>query len=245
MASEKTGIRHAMRILVVSETGNVGGILAQQLGRTGIPFDQAAKADFRAYVQAYTYAALLLALPAPAGLLATIRRRGDKLPLLAFSTGDSAARAELYELGADDVLAPSCQAEELAARIRAVVRRHCGYASSELIAGAARLRLGRMEVALRDTVVPLTPKEYGILELLFLRPGQVHAKATIMNHIYGAEEEPAVRTLDVIVCKLRKKLAVHGAPELVATVWGSGLALRELSPEGAALTSALPQLDAA
>ena len=49
-----------------------------------------------------------------------------------------------------------------------------------------------------------------------------------MNHVYGAEEGPALRTLDVIVCKLRKKLAASGAPDLVATVWGSGLTLRDV-----------------
>jgi DNA-binding response OmpR family regulator len=98
----------------------------------------------------------------------------------------------------------------------------------ELRAGAAELRLGRMEVVLRGQPVPLTPKEYAILELLFLRRGVVHAKPAIVNHVYGAEEGPALRTLDVIVCKLRKKLACFGAPELVATVWGSGLTLREL-----------------
>ena len=76
--------------------------------------------------------------------------------------------------------------------------------------------------------VALTPKEYAILELLFLRRGVVHSKPAIVNQIYGAEDGPALRTLDVIVCKLRKKLAFHGAPDLVATVWGSGLILREL-----------------
>ena len=99
-------------------------------------------------------------------------------------------------------------------------------------AGAAALRLGRMEVVVRGRPVPLTPKEYGILELLFMRRGVVHSKPAIVNQVYGAEEGPALRTLDVIVCKLRKKLAACGAPDLVATVWGSGLILNEL-PEPA------------
>jgi two-component system cell cycle response regulator CtrA len=98
----------------------------------------------------------------------------------------------------------------------------------DLRAGAAELRLGCMEVVVHGRAVALTPKEYAILELLFLRRGVVHAKPAIVNHVYGAEEGPALRTLDVIVCKLRKKLAAHGAPELVATVWGSGLTLRDV-----------------
>jgi two-component system cell cycle response regulator CtrA len=126
------------------------------------------------------------------------------------------------------VISPDCDAAELAALLRAIVRRNHGHASRELRAGAAALQLGRMEVLIRGRPVPLTPKEYGILELLFMRRGVVHSKPAIVNQVYGAEEGPALRTLDVIVCKLRKKLAAHGAPELVATVWGSGLTLRDV-----------------
>ena len=85
-----------------------------------------------------------------------------------------------------------------------------------------------MELVVHGRSVALTPKEYAILELLFLRRGVVHSKPAIVNQIYGAEDGPALRTLDVIVCKLRKKLAACGAPDLVATVWGSGLMLHEL-----------------
>jgi two-component system cell cycle response regulator CtrA len=144
---------------------------------------------------------------------------------------DGPARAALLDAGADDVVPPDCEAVELAARLRVLARRRDpANRSSELRAGAAVLRLGRMEVEVRGRPVPLTPKEYAILEMLFLRQGIVHAKAAIVNHVYGAEDGPALRTLDVIVCKLRKKLAAAGAGDLVATVWGSGLMLRDLPP---------------
>jgi two-component system cell cycle response regulator CtrA len=217
-----------MRILVVTETGATGSALTQQLARSAVAYDCAARGDTQAYLQAYDYDALLLALPAPGPLLAFLRRVGEKRPVLVLTAGDATVRAELFNLGADDVVPTLCEGSELAARLRAIVRREHGHACADLVAGAAHLRLGRMEIALRGEVVPLTPKEYAILELLFLRRGLVHAKSTIMNHVYGAEDGPALRTLDVIVCKLRKKLALHGAPDLVATVWGSGLTLREL-----------------
>ncbi len=65
-----------------------------------------------------------------------------------------------------------------------------------------------------------------------------------MKHVYGAAKGPAVRTLDVILCKLRKKLAMNGVPDQVATVWGNGLALREM-PGWAIAEDVMPELTAA
>jgi DNA-binding response OmpR family regulator len=217
-----------MRVLVATDPDAACGALTLRLSGACIPFDVAAIDDARAYLLAYDYDVVLLCIRNPGPRLAALRRAGIGDPVLVLTPGDGAVRTTLLNLGADDVVSPACEPGELVARLRAIVRRNRGHASMELRAGAAELRLGRMEVVLRGQPVPLTPKEYAILELLFLRRGVVHAKPAIVNHVYGAEEGPALRTLDVIVCKLRKKLACFGAPELVATVWGSGLTLREL-----------------
>ena len=217
-----------MRVLVATDPNAACGALTLRLSGAYIPFDVAEIDDVRAFLLAYDYDVLLLAIHDPAARLASLRRAGVEVPVLVVGPADAAGRTALLNLGADDAVSPVCEAGELIARVRAVVRRNRGHATMDLRAGAAELRLGRMEVVLHGRAVPLTPKEYAILELLFLRRGVVHAKPAIVNHIYGAEDGPALRTLDVIVCKLRKKLAFHGAPDLVATVWGSGLTLREL-----------------
>ena len=217
-----------MRVLVATDPGVACGTLTLRLSGACIPFDVADIDDARAFLLAYDYDVLLLALRDPAARLASLRRGNIDVPVLAVVPGEATARATLLNLGADDAVSPACDAAEMIARVRAIVRRNRGHASMDLRAGAAELRLGRMEVVLHGRAVALTPKEYAILELLFLRRGVVHAKPAIVNHVYGAEDGPALRTLDVIVCKLRKKLAVHGAPDLVATVWGSGLTLREV-----------------
>ena len=222
-----------MRVLVTTDTDAASGSLALRLSGAAIPFDVASGDDLRAYLKAYDYDVVLLAVRDPVARLASLRRTGIAVPVLAMTAGEGAMRTSLLNLGADDVVLPGCEAGELVARLRAIVRRDRGHPSLDLRAGAAELRLGRMEVVLRGEPVALTPKEYAILELLFLRRGVVHSKPSIVNHVYGAEEGPALRTLDVIVCKLRKKLAQHGAPNLVATVWGSGLTLRELVDEAA------------
>ena len=225
-----------MRVLVAADPNAPCGALTLRLSGACIPFDVAAVDDMRDFLLAYDYDIVLLTVQNPAPRLAAMRRAGVEVPVLVVSADGEAGRTTLLNLGADDAVAPTCEAGELVARVRAVVRRNRGHACLDLRAGAAELRLGRMEVVLHGQPVALTPKEYAILELLFLRRGVVHAKPAIVNHVYGADEGPALRTLDVIVCKLRKKLASHGAPDLVATVWGSGLTLREL-PE-AAMTDA-------
>jgi len=217
-----------MRVLVATDPGVACGALAVRLSGDGIPHDIAAIEEVPEFLRSYDYDIVLLAVRDPARYVAWLRRSRISVPLLAVTAGSGSARAALLDLGADDAISPDCEASELAAVLRAVVRRSRGHASRELRAGAAELRLGRMELVVHGRSVALTPKEYAILELLFLRRGVVHSKPAIVNQIYGAEDGPALRTLDVIVCKLRKKLAACGAPDLVATVWGSGLMLHEL-----------------
>lgn len=221
-----------MRVLVATSdscasNGDAGAVLALRLAGSSILFDTAGLSEAGEFLRSYDYDVMLLAVDAPAAVT-RMRRSGVTLPILVLGPADGPTRAAHLEAGADDVVAGACEASELRARLRAIARRFHGHAEAHLKAGAAELHLGRMEVAVHGQAVPLTPKEYAILELLFLRRGVVHSKSGIVNHVYGAEEGPALRTLDVIVCKLRKKLAALGAPDLVATVWGSGLTLHDV-----------------
>jgi two-component system cell cycle response regulator CtrA len=78
--------------------------------------------------------------------------------------------------------------------------------------------------------VHLTGKEYAILELLVLRKGMVLTKEAFLNHLYGGMDEPEMKIIDVFICRLRKKLALAGADNLIGTVWGRGYMIREPSP---------------
>jgi two-component system cell cycle response regulator CtrA len=80
--------------------------------------------------------------------------------------------------------------------------------------------------------VHLTGKEYAILELLVLRKGMVLTKEAFLNHLYGGMDEPEMKIIDVFICKLRKKLQLAGADNLIGTIWGRGYMLREpISPD--------------
>ena len=81
--------------------------------------------------------------------------------------------------------------------------------------------------------VHLTGKEYAILELLVLRKGMVLTKEAFLNHLYGGMDEPEMKIIDVFICKLRKKLAMAGADNLIGTVWGRGYMIRDLNPQTA------------
>jgi two-component system cell cycle response regulator CtrA len=95
---------------------------------------------------------------------------------------------------------------------------------------ASQVRTGKVLINLDDRPVHLTGKEYGILELLSLRKGTILTKEMLLDHLYGGMDEPALKIIDVLVCKLRKKLAqATGGNHYIETVWGRGYVLRELT----------------
>jgi two-component system cell cycle response regulator CtrA len=83
-----------------------------------------------------------------------------------------------------------------------------------------------------DKLLCLTAREYDILELLALRKDTTVTKEMFLNHLYGGKDEPALKVIDVFICKLRKKLSkATGGEQYIETVWGRGYVLRD--PEAA------------
>jgi two-component system cell cycle response regulator CtrA len=97
------------------------------------------------------------------------------------------------------------------------------------------IRIGRLAINLDARVVtvdrkpvPLTTKEFAILELLTLRKGTTLTKEMFLDHLYSGRDEPVLKIIDVFVCKLRKKLArATGGHHYIETVWGRGWVLRD------------------
>jgi two-component system cell cycle response regulator CtrA len=147
------------------------------------------------------------------------------------------AKVKALALGADDFLTKPFDKAELLARMQAVVRRSKGFSQPALRIGNMQLNLESREVTVDDGPVHLTGKEYAIMELLVLRKGMVLTKEAFLNHLYGGMDEPEMKIIDVFICKLRKKLALAGADNLIGTVWGRGYVIREPS-----MRSALPPL---
>jgi two-component system cell cycle response regulator CtrA len=131
-------------------------------------------------------------------------------------------------VGADDYLTKPFDKRELIARIQAIVRRSKGHPDSIIRTGKLKVNLDARTVEVDDQPLHLTGKEYAILELLSLRKGATLNKEMFLNHLYGGMDEPAVKIIDVFVCKLRKKLsAATGGDNYIETVWGRGYVLRD------------------
>jgi two-component system cell cycle response regulator CtrA len=142
-------------------------------------------------------------------------------------------------------MAKPYDAQELVARMQAIVRRSKGFCQPSLRVGPLTLNLDSREVLVDGQLVHLTGKEYAILELLVLRKGMVLTKEAFLNHLYGGMDEPEMKIIDVFICKLRKKLARGGAPHLISTIWGRGYMIREPANDGTlreVLPAAAPDL---
>ncbi|MGC8475428.1 MAG: response regulator transcription factor CtrA [Acetobacteraceae bacterium] len=164
-------------------------------------------------------------------VLRRMRAARNNTPVVALSgLARPEARVKALGMGADDVLGKPFDRAELLARIQAVVRRSKGFSQPTLRLGPVQLNLDSRDVLVHGQPVHLTGKEYAILELLVLRKGMVLTKEAFLNHLYGGMDEPEMKIIDVFVCKLRKKLALAGAGNVIGTVWGRGYTVREPAP---------------
>jgi two-component system cell cycle response regulator CtrA len=136
-------------------------------------------------------------------------------------------KVKAFSVGADDFITKPFDSTELLARMKAIVRRSKGHSQPTLRIGQVQLNLESREVLVSGQPVHLTGKEYAMLELLILRKGTVLTKEAFLNHLYGGMDEPEMKIIDVFICKLRKKLTLAGAGDIIGTVWGRGYMVRD------------------
>jgi two-component system, cell cycle response regulator CtrA len=164
-------------------------------------------------------------------LLQQLRAARVDTPILILSNrGDLDAKVKFLRFGADDFMIKPFDRRELVARILAIVRRSKGHCESTIRTGKLAVNLDTRVVTVDALRVHLTPKEYGILELLSLRKGTILSKGVFLNHLYGGADEPQPKIVDILICTLRKKLArATGGSHYIETVRGCGYVLRELA----------------
>jgi two-component system cell cycle response regulator CtrA len=223
----------SMRVLLVEDDLIAARGISMMLKSGGSVVDEAETGEEALeLVRHYDYdiVVLDLMLPDMEGYDVVRRMRAARIdvPVLILS-GLSRPQAKVRGLdaGADDFITKPFDKSELLARMQAIVRRSKGFSQPSLRVGTLRLNLDSREVLVADVKVHLTGKEYAILELLVLRKGMVLTKEAFLNHLYGGMDEPEMKIIDVFICKLRKKLQLAGADNLIGTVWGRGYMLRE------------------
>jgi len=187
----------------------------------------------------YEYDAILmdLNLPDMSGVEVLRKLRLNKVttPVVVLSgQTDLDTKIRCLGAGADDYLVKPAVNAELAARLRAVVRRAKGHAQSVIQIDDLAVNLDIKAAEIDGERVPLSAKEYQMLELLALRRGTTLTKETFLNHLYGEMDEPEAKIIDVFVCKLRKKLAAYtNGKNYIETVWGQGYLIRNADKIGA------------
>ncbi len=161
-------------------------------------------------------------------------RAVSRVPIIGITTSlDPRVKITALDLGADDVLMQMCGLEETMARIRAVVRRGYGHTESALRFGRLELSLVAREARIDNLPLRLGPKEYLLLEFLVLKRGSAVSKTACMAHLYGTDDYPEAKTIDVVLCRLRKRLAPHGLADAIESVWGFGYKLSAPASEPA------------
>ncbi len=157
----------------------------------------------------YDLVLLDLGLPGKSGLdvLAALRKRGSVVPVLILTARDAVGdRVKGLDSGADDYLVKPFDLDELAARVRALLRRQAGRAEPVIRHGELALNPATHEGTLRGAALTLTAREFALLEALLERPGAILSKAQLEERLYGWNEEVESNTVEVYVHSLRKKL---------------------------------------
>ncbi|HLU91410.1 MAG TPA: response regulator transcription factor [Pedomonas sp.] len=218
-----------MRILVVEDEPTLQRQLKSALEAGGYAVDAASDGEdghFLGSTESYDAIVLDLGLPKMDGLkvLEAWRREGRTMPVLVLTARDSwSDKVAGLDAGADDYLAKPFQIEELQARLRALIRRTSGHASSEIEVGPMVLDTRSSRVTVNGDVVRLTAQEYKLLAYLVHHKGKVISRTELTEHIYDQDFDRDSNTIEVFVTRIRKKLGV----DLIRTVRGLGYCLEE------------------
>ncbi|MBL1176623.1 response regulator [Pantanalinema sp. GBBB05] len=221
-----------MRILLVDDDELLTQTLANQLIAQRYAVDVATDGEAGwDYAQAAAYDLIVLDINLPKldgiRLCQRLRQHNYHKPILLLTAkGDSSDKVVGLDAGADDYVVKPCTIEELCARIRALLRRQNTVGSPVLEWGDLRLDPGTCEVTYHGQLLPLSPKEYGLLELFLRSPQRVFSSSIILEHLWGFDDAPGEETVRTHIKRLRRKLKAAGAEEMIDTVYGMGYRLK-------------------
>jgi DNA-binding response OmpR family regulator len=201
-----------VRILLVEDDVMIGEAVRVGLAHAGITVDwlrDGAAGLTAACGEPFAAVLLDLGLPTRDGLqvLRELRARSQKVPVIIITARDGVEdRIAGLDSGADDYVVKPFDVDELAARLRAVVRRHQGRAEPALEAAGIRMEPASREVYVDGQPVTLSAREFALLELLMRRPGRPLSRAQIEEQLLGWGEEVCSNAVEVQVHHLRRKI---------------------------------------
>ncbi len=184
-------------------------------------------------IKLYDYDLIILDLMLPdrpgLEILKQIRLLDVKTPVLILSgLHQTEKKVDCLNNGADDYLTKPYERTELLARVKSIIRRCSGLAESIIKIGKMAIDINKKNVSIDNKTIPLTPKEYALIELLALKKGATVSKETCLNQLYGIMDEPPdSKIIDVFLCKMRRKIKnLTNGEDYIQNVWGHGYILK-------------------
>ncbi len=237
-----------MKILLVDDDEALTELLVESLSKQHYVVDVALDGETGwDYCAAFDYDLVVLDVMLPkldgVSFCRRLRDRGYQKPILLLTARNTRADKVMgLDAGADDYVVKPFDVEEFAARIRALLRREGAALSPLLTRGALSLNLNSREVTYGEQLLRLTPKEYGILELLLRHQTQVFSPAAILESLWSMAECPGEDTVRSHIKGLRRKLKAAGAAaDFIETVYGLGYRLHGSPDDPAPQDKPVPQ----
>jgi two-component system response regulator QseB len=218
-----------MRLLLIEDDEMIGQAVRSGLREEGFSVDwikDGASAERAWRTAEYDATILDLGLPGKDGfkVLADLRGTSNPLPVIILTARDSVPdRIRGLDSGADDYLSKPFDLNELAARVRALVRRRTGRAEPLIEHGGLVLDPARREAKFRGEPMALSAREFALIEILLSRPGVVFSRGQIEDKLYGWGEEVGSNAIEVYIHLLRRKLG----SDFIRNVRGVGYTVPE------------------
>ena len=221
-----------MRILVAEDERDFNRLICKTLERAGYSvdacFDGEEALDYTAGAE-YDCILLDIMMPKQDGhaVLQALRAQGSATPIIFLTARDSIHdRIEGLDMGADDYLVKPFDFDELLARIRAAIRKYGSQKTSIFTLADLTMDTGHT-VTRGGQAIPLSAKEYAILEYMLRHKGTVLSRAQLEDHIWNYDYAGGSNVVDVYITYLRKKIDNGFARKLLHTVRGAGWVLKE------------------
>ena len=216
-----------MRILVVEDDPDINRQLVNALTDSGYVVDNATDGEeghFLGDTEPYDCVILDLGLPVMDGVsvLEAWRREGHKMPVLILTARDRwSDKVSGFDAGADDYVSKPFHMEEVLARVRALLRRSAGHATSELTCGPMMLDTKSAKVTVDGRAIKLTSLEYRLLAYMMHHQDRVVNRTELVEHLYDQDFDRDSNTIEVFVGRVRKKIGL----DMIKTARGLGYRL--------------------
>jgi DNA-binding response OmpR family regulator len=235
-----------MRLLLVEDEVRIAHFVAKGLREESYAVDVVGNGEdalYQAEINDYDVVILDVMIPGLDGFATcrAIRAKGKRIPILMLTARDSVQdRITGLDAGADDYLTKPFEFGELLARLRALLRRPRDLRSPQIAVEDLLLDTASQTAKRGKRSIPLTAKEYALLEFLARNAGRVIGRAEIAEHVWDETFDPFSNLIEVYINRLRRKIDDGAARPLLQTRRGSGYVFGSVAEQGAASPSGTP-----